>query len=322
MKFAKCALLLMLLCITIIPVNGHSSATEKPVPVKAPHIKFGTIPVLQSLPLFVASEKGFFKEQGLNVEIILFNSAMEKDIALSAGQIAGYFGDIMTPMVLQANGTNVKMTATNFNTTNDQRMFALLASPRSKNKSLEEIAKAGIATGSNAIPEYLIIGLLRSRNISKDKINLIDVKKIPIRLQMLLSSQVSAALMPEPLATLAETKGAKALIDDKGQDLSATMLAFNDRFLKDNSQAVKSFHTAINKAADYINKNPNEVRSIMNRECKMPEPLQGSFPIPKFPRLTAPSQKQVMDVYEWLHEKQIITKNMTYKDMVADGYIP
>lgn len=322
MKFAKYAVLLILLCTLVIPITSHSLTADKPVSVRAPHIKFGTIPVLQSLSLFVASEKGFFKEQGLSVEIVLFNSAMEKDIALSAGQIAGYFGDIMTPMVLQANGTNVKMTATNFNTTTEQRMFALLASPQSKNKSLEEIAKAGIATGSNTIAEYLIVGLLRPRNISKDKINLIDVKKIPIRLQMLLSGQVSAALMPEPLATLAETKGAKALIDDKSQGLSTTILAFSDRFLRDHPQAVKSFHTAVNKAADYINKNPNEVRAIMNRECKMPELLQGSFPIPKFPRLAAPSQKQVMDVYEWLREKQIITKNMTYKDMVADGYIP
>lgn len=320
MKFVKFAIMLMFLCILVIPANVYPLTKEKPAPVKTPHIKFGTIPVLQSLPLFVASEKGFFKEQGLAVEIVLFNSAMEKDIALSAGQIAGYFGDLMTPMVLQANGTNIKMTATNFNTTNEQRMFALLASPQSKNKNLEEIAKAGIATGSNTIAEYLIVGLLRPR--SKDKINLIDVKKIPIRLQMLLSSQVSAALMPEPLATLAESKGAKALIDDRGQGLSATVLAFNDRFLREYPQAIKSFHTAVNKAADYINKNPNEVRAIMNRECKMPELLQGSFPIPKFPKLTAPSQKQVMDVYEWLREKKIITKNMTYKDIVADGYIP
>jgi hypothetical protein len=38
--------------------------------------------------------------------------------------------------------------------------------------------------------------------------------------------------------------------------------------------------------------------------------------------LITPSQKQVMDVYGWLREKEIITRNMTYKDMVADGYIP
>ncbi len=133
MKFTKFSVILMLLCACIIPVSGHSldKTVQKPIP--PPPIRFGTIPVLQSLPLFVASEKGFFKEQGLIVDIVLFNSAMEKDIALSAGQIVGYFGDMLTPMVLQANGTNVRMVATNFNTTNEQRMFAVLASAQSKN---------------------------------------------------------------------------------------------------------------------------------------------------------------------------------------------
>jgi NitT/TauT family transport system substrate-binding protein len=307
----------VLLCTLLTPIRGFSSTSEK-----LPTIPFGTIPVLQALPLFVAAEKGFFKEQGLSVEIVLFNSAMEKDIALTSGRIAGYFGDLMTPMVLQANNTGIKITATNFNTTQEQRMFAVLAAPQSTNKGLEEIAKAGIATSTNTISEYLITRLLQPGKISGDKINFIDVKNIPIRLQMLLSNQVPAALLPEPLASLAETKGAKSLLDDKGRGLSATVLAFNEKFLKSNPQAVKAFHAAVDKASDYINKYPQEVRAIMNRECKIPEPFKDAFPIPKFPRLAAPSPKQVTDVYNWLHEKKIITKNMTYKDMVADGTLP
>ncbi|MBI4765616.1 MAG: ABC transporter substrate-binding protein [Deltaproteobacteria bacterium] len=317
MNFLKPPILILLLAIFLTPVGIFASISEKP-----PSIPFGTIPVLQALPLFVASEKGFFKEQGLNVEIVLFNSAMEKDIALTSGRIAGYFGDLMTPMVLQANNTGIRITATNFNTTREQRMFAVLAAPQSTNKGLEEMAKAGIATSTNTISEYLITRLLQQGKISKDKINFIDVKNIPIRLQMLLSNQVPAALLPEPLASLAETKGAKSLLDDKGRGLSATVLAFSEKFLKSHPQAVKSFQTAVDKASDYINKNPQEVRAIMNRECKIPEPFRDVFPIPKFPRLAAPSQKQVADVYNWLQEKKIITKNLTYKDMVADGYLP
>jgi NitT/TauT family transport system substrate-binding protein len=289
---------------------------------KMPSIPFGTIPVLQSLPLFVAAEKGFFKEQGLDVEIILFNSAMEKDIALTSGRIVGYFGDLMTPMVLQANNTGIKITATNFNTTPEQRMFAILASSQSANKSLEEIISAGVATSNNTISEYLITRLLQQRKIGQDKITFIDVKSIPIRLQMLLSSQVPAALLPEPLASLAETKGAKVLLDDKGRGFSATVLAFSEKFIKSHSQAVKAFHAAVNKAAEYINRNPKEVRGIMNRECKIPDPFRDVFPIPRYPKLTAPSTKQVMDVLNWLQEKKIITRKLTYKDLVADGFLP
>jgi len=317
MKFFISLIVFALLSNFSTSTSGLASASEK-----MPAMAFGTIPVLQALPLFVAAEKGFFKEQGLSVEIILFNSAMEKDIALSSGRIAGYFGDLMTPMVLQANNTGIKITATNFNTTQEQRMFAVLASPQATGKNLEEIAKAGISTSTNTISEYLITRLLQQRKISQDMINLIDVKNIPIRLQMLLSNQVSAALLPEPLASLAETKGAKFLLDDRGQGLSATVLAFSEKFLRSNPLAVKAFQTAVDRASEYINKNPQEVRAIMNRECKIPDPFKNSFPIPKFLRLAAPSQKQVADVYNWLKEKKIITRNMTYKDMVADGYLP
>ncbi|PKN75309.1 MAG: hypothetical protein CVU52_06145, partial [Deltaproteobacteria bacterium HGW-Deltaproteobacteria-10] len=222
MKFIKITAILLTICILGVVTKGYSKEITDKKPAIPVVMKFGTIPVLQSLPLFVAAEKGFFKEQGLQVEIILFNSAMEKDVALSSGQIAGYFGDIMTPLVLQANGIGVKIVAANFNTSSEQRMFAILSSPHSKNKNLEEVARQGIATSSNAIPEYLIIRLLQSQNINKNNITLIDVKNIPIRLQMLLSNQVSAALLPEPLATLAEKKGAKALIDDRAKGLSTT----------------------------------------------------------------------------------------------------
>ncbi len=322
MRFAKITAILLTACILGTTINGYSKEITEKMPAIPPVLKFGTIPVLQSLPIFVAAEKGFFKEQGLQVEIILFNSAMEKDIALSSGQIAGYFGDIMTPLVLQSNGIDVKIVAATFNTSNEQRMFAILTSPLSKNKNLEEVARQGIATSSNAIPEYLIVRLLQSQKINKNNIKLIDVKNIPIRLQMLMSNQVSAALLPEPLATLAEKKGAKALIDDRAQGLSTTVLAFSDKYLKMYPQVVKSFHVAMRKAAEYINKNPREVRTIMNRECRIPEPLQGTFPIPEFPQLTIPSEKQVTDVYNWLREKQIIKKGMTYKEMIADGYLP
>lgn len=300
----------------ILLLSAASHAAEKAQP-----FKFGTIPVLQSLPIFVASEKGFFKELGLNVEIVTFNSAMEKDIAFTSGQISGYFGDIMTPTVLAANGTKIKMVATNFNTTGDQRMFAVLASPKAKGKDLTAIAAAGIAAGTNAIPEYLIVRLLAVKKIPRGSIKLIDIKNIPIRLQMLLSGQVAGALLPEPLATLAETKGAKALADDRGLGISATVLAFNTDFLGSNQAAVRSFLAAVEKASLYINGHPDEVRGIMNRACKVPQPLQKDFPIPGFPKLSVPDQAQVGDVYNWLKEKKIIKTTLTYKDLVADGFI-
>jgi NitT/TauT family transport system substrate-binding protein len=285
-------------------------------------LNFGTLPVLQALPLFVAVEKGFFKEQGLSVNLIKFNSAMEKDVALSAGQISGYFGDMMTPMVLNANKIPVKMIAVIFNTQRTQRMFAIIASPKYSNKSISEISAEGIAVSSNTILDYLMTKLLKSKIKQTDSIKQIEIKSIPIRLQMLLSGQIPAAMLPEPLVTLAEQKGCKVLIDDAGADASATVLVFNENFLADHPDVVRRFLIAVEKASRYVNVHRDEVRSIMNHECRVPDSLQKTFPIPEFRKLAAPDYNQVMDVYQWLRGKKIIKTEITFKKMVGDGYLP
>lgn len=314
--------MLFLLFFTFSCLPGAAKEANPKDTKSTPVINFGTLPVLQALPLFVAAQKGYFREQGITVNLIGFNSAMEKDVAISSGQIAGYFGDMMTPMVLNANNVPVKMVATIFNTPKKQRMFAILTSPKHTGKILSEVSKEGIGGSSNTILEYLSTRLLKSKGVQANQIKLIEIKSIPIRLQMLLSGQIPAAGLPEPLATLAEQKGAKALIDDAGAGISSTVLVFNEQFLKTNPELLTPFFIAINKASLYINTHHDEVRAIMNHECRVPEPLQKSFPIPEFHKLTAPDYNQIMDVYIWLREKKIIKTDKSYKQFVYDGNLP
>ena len=321
MRVTKHDVIIIVIIVAAMGLWGCSPGGEEKSAKSSPVIQFGTLPVIQALPLFVAAEKGYFKEAGINVELVPFNSAMEKDVALSAGQISGYFGDMITPMVLTANGTLVKIVATYFNTKNEQRMFAILAAPKYPSKDLQAIAAAGIACSSNTMLEYLMVRLLEKKNIPANKINLVEVKSIPIRLQMLMSDQVPAAILPEPLVTLAQMKGARVMIDDSGTGMSATVLVFNDQFIAKNPEMVTAFLGAVQKANDFINQNPEQVRPIMNRECKIPEPLQQSFTIPKFPKLNVPQSEEVMDVYKWLREKNVIKTEMTYGQFVAEGYV-
>lgn len=311
----------MVIILALVGLWGCSPGGQDKAAKTSPPIQFGTLPVIQALPLFVAAEKGYFKEAGLNVDLVPFSSAMEKDVAMSAGQISGYFGDMITPMVLTANGTVAKIVATYFNTKNEQRMFAILTAPKYRSKDIKSIASAGIACSSNTMLDYLVTRLLGKKGITPDNINLVEVKSIPIRLQMLMSEQVPAAILPEPLVTLAEMKGARVVVDDAGTGISATVLVFSNQFLSTNPDTVKAFLKAVQKANDFINQNPDQVRPIMNRECKIPEPLHQSFTIPKFPKLNIPRTEEVMDVYTWLRGKNVIKTEMTYGQFVAEGYV-
>lgn len=310
-----------LIVLMALMMLGGCSGGNRDVPA-AKEIKFGTLPLIHALPLFAAQEQGIFTAAGLKVELISFNSAMEKDVAMSARQLSGYFGDIMTPMVLRSNDVPVKMVATLFNTTGSRRMFALLAAPNRPAASLSQLAKEGIAIGSNTIVEYLAVKMLDKQGISPQQTRFIEAKNIPIRLQMLMEGQVPAAALPEPMVTFAERKGARILVDDAGMGISDTVLVFTDDFLRQHPEQVRAFLKAVGKGADYLNNHPEEARIIANKHCRIPEELAKTLTLPSYPTLSLPNRSQLADIYGWLRKKGIISRDMAINEMVADGFLP
>ena len=127
-------------------------------------ISFGVLPVIQALPLFVAADKGFFSEENLDVELVPFKSGLEKDAAMAAGRTQGYFGDMLTSIILGANQVPMRMVATVFNTTGNQRMFAVLAAPGTGKPGLSQLAREGIAGSSNTVIEYVTGKLLEEKS--------------------------------------------------------------------------------------------------------------------------------------------------------------
>lgn len=285
-------------------------------------VTFGTLPVIQALPIFVANDLNLFTKYGIEVELISFNSALESEIAISAGQIDGYFADIITPMILKANNTELQIVSTLFKTDNRQRMFALLTPPGVTNISAEELSEKGIAVSTNTVIDYITPYLLKSIDSTVIKYNKIDTKKIPIRLQLLLQNQVPAAVLPEPLVTFAEQKGAHVFADDRTLNMTPTVAVFRTRFLSEHTKNAKGFLLAIEEAIHIIDKRPNSVRDIMLDNCSVPDLLKNTFPVPKFPQLALPSEDNILNAYKWLSETNIIGAKLDIEDLMSDEYLP
>ncbi|MBU1882406.1 ABC transporter substrate-binding protein, partial [bacterium] len=94
----------------------NSGCQKKQSPVEDVTLRFGVLPVMQALPLFIAEERGYFAEANVKVELIPFNTAADKDIAMVSGSIDGQFADLFTPIVLEGNGVNISIVATNYDT--------------------------------------------------------------------------------------------------------------------------------------------------------------------------------------------------------------
>lgn len=313
MKRTIAIALLLILATTTAAFPGSARAADK--------IVFGVLPVMQALPLFVAQDKGLFADEGVEVELIPFRSGLEKDAAMAARQTQGYFGDMLTSIILGANQMPVSMVATIFNTTGDQRMFAVLAAPGTGKPSLTDLARKGIAGSSNTVIEYVTAKLLEKETPGAD-LNMIETKNILARMPMLLQGQVAGAVLPEPLVTLVEGKGATVVADDRGLGITPTTLLFTRDLIEKNTDAVRAFLRAVSRASALINQDQEMARPIMIKYARIPEPLQQSIAIPLFTPPAVPDKDLVMDVYNWLNEKGVLKSELTFDEMVRGGLLP
>ena len=218
------------------------------------------------LPLLVGQEKGLFEKEGIDLELISFQSALERDAALQAGRLDGYFGDILNTVLLVQSGEQLKIIATAFHT--HPRVPDVRHCGRSGSGITDPAGIQGkdVAISSATVIEYLLDQLLGTRSMSPRDVTKLEIKKIPIRLQMLLSGQVTAALLPEPLLTLAETHGASVVLDDRQLDTALTVLAVNLKNRPAITALIPGFLKAYNAAVDLINENPSAFKATSDRK--------------------------------------------------------
>jgi len=313
--------LLMSLSLVLLAALIVFSGCAKKKETEMAKIRFGTLPVLQSLDVYVAMEMGYFNEEGLKVDVINFNTAAEKDIAITARQIDGYFGDLFTPIVIEGNGVDISVVATNYDTKAKRHMFGVLAKPNSPYKDISDLKSVPVAISSNSVIHYVTESLLNEGGIKGQNLATMESKNIGLRMQMLMSGQVEAATLPEPLVTAAVKGGATKLADDAGIDASQTVFIFTEEFCKKHPKSVNAFLRAIEKAHKIINTEPESVRQIMVSYVRLPEPMKAKYPVPTFPALHLPDEGMVQEVVEWLKGVEALKRDLEYSELVNGSFL-
>jgi NitT/TauT family transport system substrate-binding protein len=279
-------------------------------------IRIGILPVIDTLPLAAADSERIFTDEGLAVELVMFNSALERDAAFAAGTLDGAFGDIINFFLMIKTGIDTKIVCESYHTSDRSPMFGLLASPVSSIKNINEIKNESIAISRGTIIEFFLDQIAASQNISPDSLNKLEVKAIPVRYQMLISGSVKLALLPEPLLSKGIKDGARIIADDRKLDTTATIIMFKSDFLKDNEKLTEKFITAYNKSVRTINSNPEKFKDLMTARLRIPGDIKDSFKVPVFNEAALPEEKDVMLVYNWMKKNGMISIPVEYKKLV------
>ncbi|MCX6021838.1 MAG: MetQ/NlpA family ABC transporter substrate-binding protein, partial [Chloroflexi bacterium] len=78
------------------PTAAPAAPTPAPAVKKTGPLKIGVLAVVDMLPFQVAEDEGLWKNLGAQVELVSFRSAVERDTALTAGEIDAVYSDMIS----------------------------------------------------------------------------------------------------------------------------------------------------------------------------------------------------------------------------------
>ncbi len=187
---------------------------------------------------------------------------------------------------------------------------------------MDELKNVEIAVSNSTIIEYVTDRLLEEQGFAANEIKKIEVKKMPIRMQMLLSSSVNAATLPEPLASIAASKGAKILLTDatSTESLSQTVIVFKTDVLNKKKSEVASFFKAYKNAVVAVNQNPEKYRPLFMEKGRIPPFLAKTYPIPTYPEPAPFSKELFTPIITWLDAKDLAAP-VSYEQMVSTDFM-
>lgn len=324
MRTAKTLLVLMLAAgLAVSALSGCTPAATNSTgggsAVAPAKIRIGTLTTEDALPLWVAERDGLFKKAGLDVSITVFQSAQERDAALTAKSIDGFMGDMIAASALRAGGVPVKITTIMLGATPKEGRFGIVVAPGSKITSLEQLAGVPVGTSSGTIQEYVLDGLMGQAGIPVDQVKKEEVKKVPVRFELLMSGKLQAAALPEPFLSLAVLQGAKLIADDtEGANLTQTVLVFSQPYLDDpaGAAAATKLLGVWDEAAKIVNKDPGSFRGLLVEKARLPKPLESTYAVNTYPMHQLPTEDQVQAVLDWMDGAGLLAKSVTYKDLV------
>lgn len=285
-------------------------------------LRLALLPIPDVLPVYVAEEKGYFAELGISVEPLAVGSAVERDQLMQAGRIDGMINEISGAANFNREEPRVKIVAIARSPIADSPLFRLLAAPGSELKTGADLAGVPIGISMNTVIEYISTRLLEAGGVSAEDIKYQSVPVLPERLQLLLSGQLKAATLPDPLGASALKAGALELVNDTVlSSVSASVITFSAETLGSKKETVKKFMVAWDKACADLNEDSDSFRTLMLEKIRVPGNVRDDFRIPPMPRNSLPTKAQWDDVMAWMIDKKFLSKALSYEESVTSDFL-
>jgi NitT/TauT family transport system substrate-binding protein len=251
-------------------------------------VKIGYLPYLNGLPFYLALEKGYFKEEGLNVQSVRFEVPNPMVDALLAGQLdfTSPASPLLTTAVVESKSPGKFKIYALSGGTEEIPIESFLVKKENPISKLQDLKgkKIGIIPGLQ--PRIMIHRILEQNNFQLNDFEIIEIAA-NMQIQALQTNQIDALLALEPIPTILKNKNlGKEIIHAPAVKYIANPFylgagAVRVEFAKKNPEITAKILRVFEKVIREIQEKPDEARQYF----KGYTPLENSL-LPLAPVLT------------------------------------
>jgi len=303
--------LLYLLLIFAVMMTFTSCQTKE-----AKELTIGILPDVDSIPFIIAQEKDFFEEENVTVNLEFFKSPVNRDSALQSGNLDAAISDVLAAAFAKDNDFQLAITSM----TNGS--YKLIVNKDAGINSIQGLKDRDVAMSKNTIIEYATDMMLQEAGMSSNYIEKAIIPQIPTRLEMLQSGKVTAATLPEPLASVAIGNGAVLINSSDNLNINPGILLFTQEAIDEKETAIKRMYKAYNRAIEYIQEHDkSEYVDILIDVAGFPPVIKDTMKLPEYNMAKNVSEEDFRKVIDWLYSRDLIETNYEYSDLVNEKFV-
>jgi NitT/TauT family transport system substrate-binding protein len=252
-------------------------------------IKVGAIPIVDVAPLHLGIAKGFFSEQGMDVEVVNTTGGAAAVPGVVSGQFTFAFGNVTSLIVAKSQNLPLKAVAEgNSSTGQNGKDFGGVVVPKdSPITSAKELAGKQVAVNNlKNIGDTTVRASVRKAGGDPAGVRFLEMP-FPDMPAAVANHRVDAAWIVEPFFTVAKNQGAKVIASnfvDAAPDLTVAVYFTSEKVISQKPDLVKRFTAAIEKSLKYATDHPDEARAVLSKYTKIEPGVAAKMTLPAWPQ--------------------------------------
>jgi len=296
--------------------GGDSQASGS----KTQTVRVGTLPIANAAPMYLGIQKGFFKDEGLDVKSTVLQTGNDIITGMVSGDYDVGFVGYISAGIAAAKGVPICVaTASDATGTSPEDDWqVLVAGANSPIKAPQDLAGKTISVnGLGGVAEVMIKAAMDKAGADWKSVKMIEVP-FPDVPAAIAAGRIDAGYTSEPFVTTVLDQGGKVVFAPQSYlapDYPNGSYAASKKIIGSDPDLMKNFDAAMTKSLDYAQAHPDEVRAIIPTYTKIPAELANRMRLPVFQSALDP--KAINEQMGFLKKYGLVDKAPTAKSLIC-----